>query len=75
MENWNNLHKQNVCVVVKWDLGWSGSGGASFLAKSEAHGAYSGGAYKKSVYMLTLPGNKRCSDAIWSKHNHFAKYS
>ena len=35
----------------KWksDWGWC-LGGAYFLAKFQAGGAYSGGAYKKSVY-------------------------
>ena len=36
-----------------WQWGWC-LGGAYFLAKFSSGGAYSGGAYKKSVYRYNL---------------------
>ena len=47
---WNiqNTEIKKVTVKIVVRLGWC-LGGAYFLGKSEAGGAYSGGAYKKSV--------------------------
>ena len=36
--------------MLQWDLDWC-LGGAKFFAKSEDRAAYSGGAYKKNVYI------------------------